>query len=248
MIMPKVRRSRRQLPQLLDQRPRRCGRTSLRRHAQPVAALASKPVAATNTSSRLACTTSTCAATPDVGEPAAHPRRPRPAPCAIEERVQPGAELGDTVAPTASPSSAPRARRASSASISTTSPRHRPHQLLRRAFARPAARGRGWRGRGSARPRPCSASTPGWSCRAPTSANRLSQKSRRLCGSTALVGSSSSSSSGPCSVAAASASRCRCPPLMRAGALRRQLARAGLSSTSAMRRSTAAPADRRSAP
>ena len=46
-----------------------------------------------------------------------------------------------------------------------------------------------------------------------TSANRLSQKSRRLCGSTALVGSSSSSSSGSCSVAAPSARRCRWPPL-----------------------------------
>ena len=56
----------------------------------------------------------------------------------------------------------------------------------------------------------------------PTSTNRLSQKSRRLLGSTALVGSSSSSSSGRCSVAAASASRWRCPPLMRAGALRQQ--------------------------
>ena len=45
---------------------------------------------------------------------------------------------------------------------------------------------------------------------APASAswNSRSQKSRRLCGSTALVGSSSSSSSGECNVAAASARRC----------------------------------------
>ena len=67
---------------------------------------------------------------------------------------------------------------------------------------------------GSARPRPCSASRRGSSCRARRARNRLSQKSRRLCGSTALVGSSRSSSSGSCSVAAASARRWRWPPLI----------------------------------
>ena len=46
--------------------------------------------------------------------------------------------------------------------------------------------------------------TRGWSCPRDQRKQAL-QKSRRLCGSTALVGSSSSSSSGLCSVAAASA-------------------------------------------
>ena len=138
---------------------------------------------------------------------------------AVDQHAQPLAELRHA-ARRRQPARARRARAAkSSASISTTRRVDVAHQL---AAARPRdarGRGRGSRARGSARPRPCSASRRGSSCRAATSANRFSQKSRRLCGSTALVGSSSNSSSGSCSVAAASARRWLWPPRERAGAL-----------------------------
>ena len=142
----------------------------------------------------------------------------------IDERVQPACRAARRSAPPASCCSARRAPRTSSASISTTIAGDCRHQLVRRALADQPAAVEDREPRGSARPRPCSASTPGSSCRGSTRTNSALPEIAR--GSADRPRSSArrgNSSSGRCSVAAGEREPLALAAAHRARALRQQL-------------------------